>query len=340
MIDRLIDCFLPHYGFSATRTGLFPVRGVDWQGDPTLARHLLDLFELAPQDAQEILRIASKLKRERREGQSPILLPGRTLGLIFEKPSMRTRVSFETAIAQLGGNALFMRNDEIGLGVRECIEDFARVISQYLDALAVRTHKHKLVEDLAKHAEIPIINALSEDAHPCQALADMMTIEEEFGRLQDIKLAFVGDGNNVARSLAVASALLGVDFVLACPTDYDFPNEFVQAFSKAFGFSPQSTHDPYAALRDADVAYTDVWTSMGQEAETQARLEAFAAYQINADLFRVAKPNAIIMHCMPAHRGEEITAEVIDGSRSRIIPQAANRLHLQKGLLVDLIATS
>lgn len=302
-----------------------------------MTRHLLDLFDLNAQEARALLDSASQLKREARAGQRPALLAGRTLGLIFEKPSMRTRVSFEAAIAQLGGNALFLRAEDVGLGVRESIEDFARVISQYLDALAVRTHHHRLVEDLARHAQVPIINALSDDAHPCQALADLLTIEEETGPLDGAKLAFVGDGNNVARSLAVASSLLGVEFVLVCPPAYAFPDHFADSYRRTFGRSLNVTQDSSVALDGARAVYTDVWTSMGQENEAEQRRQAFASFQLNAKMMKHAPASAIVLHCLPAHRGEEITADVLDGPQSRVIPQAANRLHLQKALLVRLM---
>ena len=273
-----------------------------------MRRHFLDLFDINKDEDLALLELSTQLKQA---GPTPAVrdrLQGRLMGLIFEKPSLRTRVSFEAAMASLGGSSLFLRGEEVGLGVRESIADFARVISQYVDALAIRTHAHSKVEELAKHATIPIINALSEDAHPCQAMADVLTIREELPEVKKPRVVFVGDGNNVARSLAVACEYTGMDFLLAAPPQYE-----------------------------ADVLYTDVWTSMGQEAEAQERLRAFQGFQINSDMFARANKRAILLHCLPAHRGEEISAEVLDGQASRIIPQAANRMHFQKALIVWLM---
>jgi ornithine carbamoyltransferase len=303
-----------------------------------MLRHFVDLFDLHADDASELLRRAADLKREHAEGVRAPYLPGRTLGLIFEKPSLRTRVSFESAIAQLGGNAIFLRDKDVGMGSRESTADFARVISQYVDALAVRTFAHATVQELARYATVPIVNALSDSAHPCQALADMLTIREAFGRLDGVNLVFVGDGNNVARSLALASALLGVQFVLAAPPGYEFPDDFRAAFHRKFGSVPLVVdHDPVNALIGADVVYTDVWASMGQEHESDQRRLTFAPYQVNEALMARAKPGAIFLHCLPAHRGEEVTTGVLDGPQSRILPQAANRLHFQKALLIWLM---
>jgi ornithine carbamoyltransferase len=303
-----------------------------------MLRHCVDLFDLGPDDARELLQRASNLKREHAEGVRAAYLPGRTLGLVFEKPSLRTRVSFEAAIAQLGGNAIFLRDKDVGMGKRESIADFARVISQYVDALAVRTFAHGTVEELARHATVPIVNALSDSAHPCQAMADMLTIQEGLGRLEGVSLVFVGDGNNVARSLALASGLLGVQFVLASPPGYEFPEAFREAYHKKFPRVPLVVdHDPNNALIGADVVYTDVWASMGQEHEAEERLKTFAPYQVNEELMSHARPGALFMHCLPAHRGEEVSAEVLDGPRSQVILQAANRLHFQRALLLWLM---
>jgi len=303
-----------------------------------MVRHFVDLFDLSADDARELLRRASQLKREFSDGLRTPYLPGRTLGLVFEKPSLRTRVSFEAAITQLGGNAVFLRDDDVGMGRRESIADFARVISQYVDALAVRTFAHATVEELARFATVPIVNALSDTSHPCQAMADMLTISEAFGRLEGLNLVFVGDGNNVARSLALASGLLGVQFVLAAPPGYEFPEDFRAAFRKKFGKLPLVVdHDPANALIGADVVYTDVWASMGQEHEAEARRLAFEPFQVNETLMSLARPGAVFLHCLPAHRGEEVTAGVLDGPKSLVIPQAANRLHFQKALLLWLM---
>ena len=303
-----------------------------------MVQHFVELMGTAPAEARELLDRAADLKRADDRGERPSMLGGRTLGLLFEKPSLRTRVSFEAAIAQLGGNAIFLRGEDVGLGKRESVADFARVISQYVDALAVRTFAHRTVEELARHASIPVINALSDAAHPCQAMADLLTVHEVLGESEGVRLVFVGDGNNVARSLAVASALVGVEFVLACPEGYAFPGDFRARFAAEYPDVPlRIEHDPAAAVDGADVVYTDVWASMGQEAEADRRRLDFAPFQVDEDLMDRADPDAIFLHCLPAHRGEEVTAEVLDGPRSRVILQAANRLHFQKALLVRLL---
>lgn len=303
-----------------------------------MPRHFLDLFDVSAEEARALLERAKALKREGRGGDRPAFLAGRTLGLLFEKPSLRTRVSFEAAIAQLGGTAIFLPGKDVGLGVRESVADFARVLSQYVDALAVRTYAQSIVEELARHATIPVINALSDWAHPCQAMADLLTIDEELGGTEGARVAFIGDGNNVAMSLAVACARLGAEFTLACPPGYDFPAAFRRRFAEEFpGVGLPTHHDPAAAARGADVLYTDVWASMGQEAEADARRAVFAPYQVDERLMDHARPGAVLLHCLPAHRGEEVSAEVLDGPRSRVIPQAANRLHVQKALLLWLL---
>jgi ornithine carbamoyltransferase len=303
-----------------------------------MTRHFVDLFDLTPLEARELLQLAIVIKREERDGDRRQHLPGQFLGLLFEKPSLRTRVSFEAAMVQLGGSSVFLRGEEVGLGKRETIADFARVISQFVDVLAVRTFAQSTVEELAEFATVPVINALSDGAHPCQAMADVLTIHEALGELDGIRVVFVGDGNNVARSLALACALLGLDFVLTCPPGYDFPPEFRDRYTEAFpGVPLKVEHDPARAVREAHVVYTDIWTSMGQEAESAERLKVFRPYQVNEALFNLARPDAIFLHCLPAHRDDEVTAGVIDGPRSLIIPQAANRLHFQKALLVWLM---
>ena len=303
-----------------------------------MVRHFIDLFDINAVEAAELLDRASALKREDRRGERPQMLAGRTLGMVFDKPSLRTRVSFEAAITQLGGNALFLNGKDVGLGVRESVADFARVISQYVDALAVRTFSQTTIEELARHATIPIINALSDSSHPCQALADLLTAREALGELSGLKFVFVGDGNNVARSLAQASALFGVDFVLACPAGYEYPEAFAAKFAEAYpDTSLAIEHDPKAAVEGADVIYTDVWASMGQEAEVESRKAIFDPYRVDAPLLALAKPTSIFLHCLPARRGEEVTDEVLDGPRSLVIPQAANRLHFQKALLAWLL---
>jgi ornithine carbamoyltransferase len=303
-----------------------------------MVRHFLDLFDVSAESARALVDRALRLKRDLEAGRRPDYLARRTLGMCFEKPSLRTRVSFEAAIAQLGGAAVFLRAKDVGMGVRESVADFARVISQYVDALAVRTFSQTTLEELARHASIPIVNALSDAAHPCQALADVMTIQETLGRLEGVKLVFVGDGNNVARSLAVASALLGLRFVLAAPAEFEFPAHFRQRYEAQFPSVPLAVaHDPREAVAGADVVYTDVWASMGQEHETEERHAAFTPFQVNESLLKAAGRDAILFHCLPARRGEEVTADVLDGARSRVIPQAANRLHFQKALLLWLM---
>jgi ornithine carbamoyltransferase len=304
-----------------------------------VARHFTDLSDINAAEAAELLDRAATLKREDRLGDRPQMLAGRTLGLVFDKPSLRTRVSFEAAITQLGGNALFLNGKDVGLGVRETVADFARVISQYVDALAVRTFSQTTIDELARHATIPIINALSDWSHPCQALADLLTIREALGEnLAGLKLAFVGDGNNVARSLAQASAMFGVDFVLSCPVGYEYPATFSDRFAATHPGVPLAIeHDPKAAVKGADVVYTDVWASMGQEAESEARKAVFDPYRVDAALLSLAKPSAVFLHCLPAHRGEEVTEEVLEGPSSLVFPQAANRLHFQKALLAWLL---
>jgi len=303
-----------------------------------MPRHFVDLFDLSTADARALIDRAIELKRAEKRGQRPLLLAGRSLGLLFEKPSLRTRVSFEAAIARLGGNAIFLRGQDVGLGSRESVADFARVLSQYVDALAVRTFSHATVLELAQSASIPVINALSDGSHPCQAMADLMTIEELMGPLAGRKLVFVGDGNNVARSLAVASALMGLDYVLAAPRGYEFPPAFSARFANRFPQVPLVVdHDACKAVAGADVVYTDVWASMGQEQEADERRRIFTPYQVNEELLAHAGTRAIVMHCLPAHRGEEVTHEVLDGPRSQVILQAANRLHFQMSLLVWLL---
>ena len=303
-----------------------------------MVRHFVDLFGLTPEEAEDLLAKSALLKREQRAGARRPFLPGRTLGMVFEKPSLRTRVSFEAAISHLGGNAIFLRDTDVGMGRRESVADFARVISQYVDALAVRTYSHQTVLELAKYATIPVVNALSDTSHPCQAMGDMLTILEEKGRLEGVTLVFVGDGNNVARSLAVASGLLGVRFRLASPPGYEFPEDFRTDFKARFPDLPLTAdHDPHHALDGADVVYTDVWASMGQEDEAEERKRSFESFQVNDTLMSRARPDALFLHCLPAHRGEEVTSTVLDGPQSRVFPQAANRLHFQKALLLWLI---
>jgi ornithine carbamoyltransferase len=303
-----------------------------------MPRHFIEVFDLDATEVGSLLDLALELKRRGPGGLREPRLAGRLLGLVFDKPSMRTRISFEAAMAHLGGSTVYMTGKDIGVGVREPLPDFARVASEYVDALAVRTFSQQVVDDLARFAAVPVINALTDSDHPCQALSDLLTIREALGGLEGVTIAFVGDGNNVARSLAVASALSGMRFVLACPEGYAFPDEFRSRFEGKFPGVPLiETHDPAEAVREAEVVYTDVWCSMGQEDEADHRRSKFEPFRVDSALMAKARPDATFLHCLPAHRGEEVTSEVIDGPRSLIVPQAGNRLHFQKALLLHLI---
>ena len=287
------------------------------------------------------MEIALRLKTEWRDGGNAPILQGKTLGMIFQKPSLRTRVSFEMAMKHLGGDAIMLGPQEIGLGVRESVPDVARVLSRYVQGIMARVFDHNDVLELAENSSVPVINGLSDDYHPCQALADMLTIRENFGRLQGLKLAFVGDGNNVAASVALACAHFGADFSIATPEGYEMKapiREQAYAIAKRNGVGLEMHTRPQAAVADADVIYTDTWVSMGQEAEANERAEEFYTFQVNAELLRQANSQAIVMHCLPAHRGDEITDEVMDGPRSRVFQQAENRMHAQKAVLAQLLA--
>jgi ornithine carbamoyltransferase len=301
-------------------------------------RHFLTLLDVTADEIRQLLDDAARLKSAHERGRGEPILRGRVLGMVFEKPSLRTRVSFETAIAQLGGSSIFMAGSEVGLGSRESVPDIARTISQYVDAVVLRTFQQSTIETFAKYATRPIINGLSDYNHPCQALGDLLTLQEVFGDVSGRTVVFVGDGNNVARSLAVGCGKLGVRFILSAPDGFGFDPAFREEFRKAApeGELHEST-EPRKAVAEADVIYTDVWTSMGQEAEQAMRQQKFAGYQVNGDLLAMAPPHARVMHCLPAHRGEEITADVVDGPRSVVFPQAGNRMHAQKALLVWLL---
>ena len=299
-------------------------------------RHIIDLFELTADEIETVFRVCEDLKRNFKRGVREPLLPGRVMALIFEKPSLRTRVSFETAMMHLGGNTLFL-GQEAGFGKRESIADFSRVLSSYVDVIVCRAYGHDTVVDLARYATCPVINGLTDAAHPCQALADLLTLREIHGSLRGLKLAYVGDANNVAASLAIACAKTGVEFAIAAPTGYQFDDAFrARVAAAAPGFDFVQTTDPRAVVVGAHAVYTDVWTSMGQEAEQAQRAKAFANYQVNGALMKLA-PQARFLHCLPAHRGEEVTTEVIDGPQSSVIEQAENRMHAQKGLLAWLL---
>jgi ornithine carbamoyltransferase len=289
-------------------------------------RHFTRVDDWTADEWLTALDLADRLKAVQAQGAPAQLLPGRTLGMVFQKPSTRTRVSFEVGIAQLGGTGLYLAAGDLQLGRGETIKDTATVLSRYLDAIMIRTFAQVDVDELARHASIPVINGLTDEEHPCQALADVMTIRESLGRVENVRLAYIGDGNNVCVSLARASRLLGMSFVAATPAGYEPPLDDVAV-----------THDPREAAAGADVLYTDVWTSMGQDDERAARLAAFRGFTIDADLVALAAPSAAVLHCLPAHYGEEITEEVLYGPRSAVWDQAENRLHAQKALLALVV---
>ena len=301
-------------------------------------RDLLSLINYKKDEIYRLLSQAMEFKRRYRRSADEKVLAGKNVALIFNKPSTRTRISFEAAVTQLGGNAIYLTSNELQLGRGETIEDTGKVLARYVDAIVIRTFAHADVEALAAAADVPVINALTDDHHPCQALADLMTIMEAKGRLVGIKLAYVGDGNNVCHSLLIGAAKMGVDFKAACPAGYEPDAEVVKtAGAEAGGGLIEIVNDPHDAVSGADIIYTDVWTSMGQEAEAKARRRDFSGFQVNSGLLSLAKPDALVMHCLPAHRGEEISAEVLEGPQSVVFDQAENRLHVQKALLAWLI---
>jgi ornithine carbamoyltransferase len=300
-------------------------------------RHLIVPEDLTAAEIEAVFAISRDLQEKFAAGRRDALLPGRVLALVFEKQSLRTRVSFQAAMTHLGGSSLFLGADTGFASSRESIADFGRVLSEYVDAIVCRSKAHETIQRLAEVSSVPVINGLSDESHPCQALADIYTLRQEVGRVNGLTMAFVGDGNNVAKSLAVVCGLLGMKFVLAAPEKYQFDAAFRQHLKKILPAAEiKETTDPVAAVKSAAVVYTDVWTSMGQEAERQERLKAFAPYQVNAALMAHC-PNALFMHCLPARRGEEVTDEVIDGERSVVVTQAANRMHVQKGLIAWLL---
>ena len=284
----------------------------------------------------EVLDLADDLKRRRQAREEHHLLPGRTLGMIFQKPSTRTRVSFEVGMYELGGTALYLSASDLQLGRGETIKDTAHVLSRYLDGIMIRTYAQTDVEELAENASIPVVNGLTDSAHPCQALADVMTIRERFGRIEGLRVVYLGDGNNVCSSLMVACAKLGADFVAATPADYA-PDPAALEVARSSGGDVDLTDDPRAAVEGADVLYTDVWTSMGQDAEREQRLRDLTGYGIDGDLLSRAGDGAIVLHCLPAHYGEEITEDVLYGPQSAVWDEAENRLHAQKALIALVI---
>jgi ornithine carbamoyltransferase len=306
-------------------------------------KDLLSIKDLTADEIERLFDLARDLKERQRKGLPHRLLAGKTVAMIFEKPSLRTRVTFEVGMAQLGGTSLYLAPGDIRLGEREGAKDVAKNLERWVDAIVARTFSHRTVEAFAHHAAVPVINGLSDLTHPCQVLADLFTLHERFGALSGLKVAYVGDGNNVCHSWLYGAAKSGIDFAAACPGGYE-PSEEVLAMARADADATDGrievVRDPRAAVRAADVVYTDVWTSMGQEAEAERRRRAFQAFQVNDELVRLAKPGAVVMHCLPAHRGEEITDEVLDGPQSIVYDQAENRLHVQKALLVTLLRSA
>ncbi|EWG12572.1 ornithine carbamoyltransferase [Cytobacillus firmus] len=313
------------------------------QADKSLnikGKDFLTLADFSSDEIKGLLEKAKQLKEAHLQGAETSILKGKILGMIFEKSSTRTRVSFEAGMLQLGGNALYLNSQDLQLGRGESIADTAKVLSQYVDAIMIRTFSHEKIQELAYHADIPVINGLTDLYHPCQALADLLTIEEKNGELKGQNLAYIGDGNNVAHSLMIASAKMGVNITIACPAGYE-PDQSVlqqsQEFAELSGSKVTVTHNPEEAAANADAIYTDVWTSMGQEAENDKRLKDFADYQVNEYLVQNAKNDYVFLHCLPAHRGEEVTAQVIDGNNSAVFQQAGNRLHVQKAILSEIL---
>src|SRR5205823_8971455 len=299
-------------------------------------RHFTRVADWSGDELLRVLDLADDLKERQQRREEHELLPGRALGMIFQKPSTRTRVSFEVGIAQLGGHGLYLAASDLQLGRGETLRDTATVLSRYLDGLMIRTFAQDDVEELARHATIPVINGLTDSSHPCQALADVMTIRERLGRLEGVRIAYLGDGNNVCASLMVAAAKLGMEFVPATPKGYE-PDPRAVEIAREAGGSVELTHDPREAARGADVLYTDVWTSMGQEEEKERRLRDLAGFGIDGELVALAGDQAIVLHCLPAHYGEEITEDVLYGPQSTVWDQAENRLHAQKALMALVI---
>ncbi len=301
-------------------------------------KHLLKLADLSTEEIYSVLNLADQLKYERKNGIHKEYLKGKTLGMIFQKSSTRTRVSFEVGMYELGGYALFLSNRDLQIGRGEPVQDTARVLSRYLDGIMIRTFDQKEVEDLAKYGSVPVINALTDYCHPCQVLADLMTIREYKGSLKGLKMCFIGDGNNMANSLMVGALKTGMSFSIACPENYR-PDAALTAWAQGEEFKCRFTMTTSCAeaAKDADVVYTDVWASMGEEGEREIRAKAFAGYQVNAELMSVAKPDAMVLHCLPAHRGEEITDEVFEAHAEEIFDEAENRLHAQKAVLCKLM---
>ena len=302
--------------------------------------HFLDLADFSSDEITHLLSRAIELKKAYREGETTPILKNNVLAMVFQKPSLRTRVSFDMAMRTLGGDALYLSPQEIGLGERESIADVARVLSGYVQIIMARVFAHEHVLELAKWSRVPVINGLSDYNHPCQAMADALTIIEEFGTMDGLTVSYIGDGNNVAVSLMKVVTMLGGNFRIANPEGYDMPQAAIaqsEQFAKSSGGTVSQFRKPEEAAQNADVIYTDTWTSMGQEEEAKKREQVFPPYQVNRTLLAMAHPNAIVLHCLPAHRGQEITDEVADGPNSRIFQQAENRMHAQKAIIVHLL---
>ena len=306
------------------------------KGGITPMKHLLKLLDLTPDEIRNLLDLADRLKADNKAGIPHPILKGKTLGMIFEKSSTRTRVSFETGMYQLGGHALFLSSRDLQIGRGEPVEDTARVLSRYLDGIMIRTFAQEEVESLARYGSIPIINGLTDFCHPCQVLADLQTVREHKGRLEGLNMCYIGDGNNMANSLIVGFLKMGCHVSIACPDAYQ-PDAQVLEFTKKYPGMFFMTDKPLEAAKDADVIFTDVWASMGQEGEKAIREKAFAGYQVNSELMAVAHPDCMVQHCLPAHRGEEITAEVFEAHADEIFDEAENRLHAQKAVMVAVM---
>jgi len=306
-------------------------------------RHFLAISDYSHEEIQDFLDLAIRLKKEWQSGGNPPLLKGKVLGMIFQKPSLRTRVSFDMAMRHLGGDALYLSPNEVGLGKRESIADVARVLSGYVDAIMARVFEHDHILELARWSSVPVVNGLSDYNHPCQGMADALTIQEKFGSLRGLNVAYVGDGNNVAVSLLHVCARLGANFAIASQEGYELKPvavELGRRFASESGSSVRLFRDPHEVVKGAQVIYTDTWTSMGQEEETIIREKVFPPYQVNAALVAEADPDVIVLHCLPAHRGQEITNDVADGPHSVLFPQAHNRMHAQKAILARLFGVA
>ena len=306
---------------------------------PTTPKHLLTLMEYSPKEVADLLALASKIKKAPKRYARA--LAGKSLAMVFDKSSARTRVSFDVGMYQLGGHALFINGSELKIGQRESVSDTAKVLSRYVRGIMIRTFAHSIVEELAEHSTVPIINGLTDDHHPCQVLADFQTVQEKFGKLKGLQMVYVGDGNNMTHSLMIGSAKLGVNFKAVCPKGYE-PKADILAYArkegKKTGCRIELTSAVKGSAKGADVVYTDVWASMGQESEKEKRVKDFQGYQVDGALMAEC-PKAIFLHCLPAHRGEEVSAGVIDGKQSRVWDEAENRLHAQKAVLVTLMGS-